>query len=469
MPADAIVDRLAALPPFTSVPREDLEWLAARGEVRTAASGTVMSGIGEPVEEMFVLLDGRVGLYAGKGNESRKLLEAGPGAVLGILPYSRFRRSPGAVVIEDDVTALMLHEAEFPALVRDHHELTTVLVHYMLDRAREYRAVQLNDDRLESLSRLASGFAHELNNPASAAARTAQSLAGLLDEEERAGRELAATGLGDDQLAVLDTVRRECQCTPAPRTALEAADREDDIAEWLARYGIDTVAAEALAASDVTMAALARMAEALPPDVLKIATRWIASGCAARMAARQIAVATGRIHDLVGAVKAFTFMDRQGVPEPVDVARGLADTLAMLESKARAKSATVHLETAPDLPRVHGFGSEINQVWQKLVDNALDAVGDAGRVTITATVRGDSVVVRVADDGSGIPQEIRARVFDPFFTMKPVGQGTGLGLDIARRIVNLHQGDIDFTSQPGRTVFRVRLPIAGARLMASGF
>ena len=125
----------------------------------------------------------------------------------------------------------------------------------------------------------------------------------------------------------------------------------------------------------------------------------------------------------------------------------------------------MHLETAADLPRVHGFGSEINQVWEKLVDNALDAVGDQGPVTITATARGDSIVVRVADDGPGIPEEIRARVFDPFFTTKPVGQGTGLGLDMARRIVHLHRGDIDFTTQPGRTVFRVRLPAASAAVM----
>jgi signal transduction histidine kinase len=185
------------------------------------------------------------------------------------------------------------------------------------------------------------------------------------------------------------------------------------------------------------------------------------------MAAQQIAVATGRIHDLVGAVKAFTFMDRHGVPEPVDVARGLSDTLAMLDSKARAKSVIVRLETAPDLPRVHGFGSEINQVWQKLVDNALDAVGDRGRVTITASTRGDSVLVRFADDGVGIPDDIQTRVFDPFFTTKPVGQGTGLGLDIARRLVKLHEGDIDFTSQPGRTVFRVRLPIAGPKTIGA--
>jgi signal transduction histidine kinase len=155
-------------------------------------------------------------------------------------------------------------------------------------------------------------------------------------------------------------------------------------------------------------------------------------------------------------------MDRGGVPEEVDLARGLADTIAMLESKSRAKSVAVRLETADDLPRVYGFGSEINQVWEKLIDNAIDAAGHEGHVTVTAMSRGDAVVVRVTDDGPGILEQHRARVFDPFFTTKPVGQGTGLGLDLARRLVHLHHGDVDFTTQPGRTVFRVRLPVTGA-------
>ena len=246
---------------------------------------------------------------------------------------------------------------------------------------------------------------------------------------------------------------------PVPsRSALDAADREDDIAEWLTRHGMDARAAEPLGASAVTIGALEDLSRALPPEAVGHAIRWVASGTAAREASRQIETASCRIHDLVRAVKGFTFMDREGVPEAVDVARGLADTLAMLEGKARAKSATVHCETAPDLPRVDAFGSEINQVWEKLVDNALDAVGPQGTVTITATARGDSVLVRIADDGPGIPEAIRTRIFDPFFTTKPVGQGTGLGLDMARRIVQNHGGDIDFSTQPGHTVFRVRLP-----------
>jgi signal transduction histidine kinase len=156
-------------------------------------------------------------------------------------------------------------------------------------------------------------------------------------------------------------------------------------------------------------------------------------------------------------------MDREGVPDNVDIARGLADTVAMLESKSRAKSVRVRIETADDLPAVYGFGSELNQVWEKLIDNAIDAARVEGNVTVTATRRGDSVVVGVMDDGPGIPEEHRARIFDPFFTTKPVGLGTGLGLDIARRFAHLNDGDVDFSSQPGHTVFRVRLPVAGTR------
>ena len=458
MPSDAVVDQLAAMSVFESVPRPDLEWLATQGEMRTFPEGSLFFNSTESIEEMFVLIAGRLMLHMDNKASGSRLLRAGAGRVLGTLPYSRFQRPPGTTIVDEDLTVFALHQRHFPEMTREHPALTTALVHHMLDRAREFRTVQLNDDRLQSLSRLASGFAHELNNPASAAARTAQALVGLLEEESAAARELMAARLTGDQLDVVDAIRAESTRPTPPRSALEAADREDDIAEWLTRHRLDTRAAEPLGASALTIATLDDLSRALPADVVGHVIRWIASGAAAREASRQVEAAACRIHDLVRAVKGFTFMDREGVPEPVDIARGLADTLAMLEGKARAKSATVRCETAPDLPRVDGFGSEINQLWEKLVDNAIDAVGPQGTVTITATARGDSVLVRIADDGPGIPEAIRGRIFDPFFTTKPMGQGTGLGLDMARRIVQTLGGDIDFTTQPGHTVFRVRLP-----------
>jgi signal transduction histidine kinase len=332
----------------------------------------------------------------------------------------------------------------------------------MIDRAREFRTVELQDERMQSLGRLASGLAHELNNPASAATRNAQWLGKLLDQAERAARALAAVRLTDAQLEAVDAVREVCTSPAGARSALEAADREDDIASWLARHGIDSLGAEALAACDVRLDNLEQLARTIPADGLDAAVRWVASGIAVRFVAHEIESATGRVHDLVDAVKGFTFMDRESVPDDVDIARGLTDTVAVLDNKSRAMSVDVRLETADQLPRVYGFGSELNQVWEKLIDNAIDAAGSEGKVTVTATSRDDTVLVRVADNGPGIPEPDRARVFDPFFTTKPVGQGTGLGLDSARRFVHLHHGDIDFTTQPGRTVFRVRVPVTGA-------
>ena len=468
MHPDDIVTRLAALRLFASVPREDLEWLVARGEIQTYAAGTTVRRSGVAIDEMSVLLAGRVALTVPKGGGWRTVLEVGAGYVLGVIPYSRFQKAPGNLVVRSACEVFVLHRTHFPEMIRERPDLTAALVHHMLDRAREFHTVQLHDERMQSLGRLASGLAHELNNPASAAARNAQSLAALLDEAEHASRALAKARLDDAQLAAVDAVLAACGEPVDARSALEAADREDDISEWLAGHGIDSDWAEALARSEVSLDTLDRLANTIPAGALGAAIRWVTSGAAAREVARRIESATRRIHDLVDAVKGFTFMDREGVPEEVDVARGLADTIAMLESKARAKSVSVRLETANDLPRVYGFGSEINQVWEKLIDNAIDAAGSEGNVTITATARDGAVVVRVTDDGAGIPEPIRARIFDPFFTTKATGQGTGLGLDLARRLVHLHHGELNFTSQPGRTVFRVRLPVTGVMETKAG-
>jgi signal transduction histidine kinase len=457
-----VVERLAALSLFADVPRTELEWFAGRGDVRVYAADTILLDVGAAIDEMFVVLTGRAALYMNKGGVWRRATESGPGKVHGAVPYSRGQTASGRIAIEDGATLFVFHRSHFNDLIRECPELTTALVHEMIDRARTGRAAQLHDERLESLGRLASGLAHELNNPASAASRSALSIAGLLDEAESAARALARARLSDDQLDVLDGVRTAC-AAPAPSLgALELADRENVFAEWFERQGIGFMGADALAASAVHIADLDRLAAAIPPPVLDAAIGWVASGHAARALAEEVASATGRIHDLVGATTRFTFMDRESVPSEIDVAQGLADTLMMLANKSRANSVAVRLEVAPDLPRVFGFGSEINQVWEKLVDNAIDAAGRDGHVTVGATFRGDTVFVHVTDDGPGIPEDHRARVFDPFFTTKPVGQGTGLGLDLVRRVVDFHHGDVHFTSEPGRTVFRVQLPVSVA-------
>jgi signal transduction histidine kinase len=462
MLANDDVDALASLPLLESVPRAQLEWLGARGDVQRLAPGASLLEPGSSIDEMWIVLAGRTAVYVRKEEAGgwRKFQDLGTGYVIGAMPYSRMQVAPARLLAEDDTTVFALNRSYFSDLIRECPELTAALVRHMLDRARDYRTIQLHDDRLQSLGRLAAGLAHELNNPASAAASHARSLAPLLGEVQTAWRALARARLTDEQLDEVDAFRRVCMDAAPPRRPLEAADREDEFSDWLIHHEIDPVAASALAASAVSLDALDHLADVLPSETLGAAIGWAASGTAALHAAKEIMTATGRIHDLVSAVKGFTFMDRQGVRDNVDIVRGLADTVAMLETKSRAKSVRVRIENADDLPLIDGFGSEFNQIWKKLIDNAIDAASVEGNVTVTATRSGDSVVVRVIDDGPGIPEEHRARIFDPFFTTKPVGLGTGLGLDIARRFAHVNDGDVDFSSEPGRTVFRVRLPIA---------
>jgi signal transduction histidine kinase len=219
-----------------------------------------------------------------------------------------------------------------------------------------------------------------------------------------------------------------------------------------------------LADTEVTFEALDALVAAVKRPALDAVVRWAAAGCAVRNLASTIQESAMRISSLVFAVKGFTHMDQANVAGPLELGPGLANTVAVLQSKAREKSVTVTLELEAELPKVRGYAGELNQVWGNLIDNALDAVANGGRVEVVAIRENQNVVVRIRDDGPGISTEIRDRVFDPFFTTKPQGQGTGLGLDIARRLVRHNDGVIDFESQRGRTEFRVRLPIAAISL-----
>jgi signal transduction histidine kinase len=193
---------------------------------------------------------------------------------------------------------------------------------------------------------------------------------------------------------------------------------------------------------------------------LNAAIRWLAADCKTHQLAAEIELAASRISSLVDAVKGFTHMDQHATPGPVNVAEGLSQTLAIHRGKARAKGVSVNMEIDPDLPLAQGLAAEFNQIWANLIDNALDAAPPLGSVVIDAKREGQNVVVRVVDDGPGIPAENKVRIFDPFFTTKKVGQGTGLGLDIVRRILQKHHGTIALESQPGRTQFEVALPLA---------
>jgi signal transduction histidine kinase len=213
---------------------------------------------------------------------------------------------------------------------------------------------------------------------------------------------------------------------------------------------------------------LDRLAKQLDASSLEVAVRWAAADCTVRSIASEIQEAAMRISGLVSAIKGFAHMDQAMVAEPVDLAATLGNTITVLNAKARSKSVAISVRVPPDLPRVRGFVGELNQIWANLIDNALDAVPESGRIDVTATREQRGVVVRVVDNGPGIPPEIRGRLFEPFFTTKPVGKGTGLGLDIVRRLVSHNDAEIEVDSEPGRTEFSVTLPLADVTTEQSG-
>jgi signal transduction histidine kinase len=460
MRTEELVDRLASHRTIGKAPRAELVWIATHGTVHQYQPGEVVSRQTEVVDGLYIMLSGRMSIYVNRGTLRRKVMEWHGGDVAGLLPYSRMLTPPGDSVIEEPAEAVAITRNDLPALIRNCYEVTAILVHVMTDRARRFTSTDLRDEKMLSLGKLAAGLAHELNNPASAAMRDAKSLANALTAAEEAARALGATGLTDAQLSELNAVHNLCMNAAANRSisGLALADREEEIAAWLKVHRANANAAEELARTAITNEALDSLASILQRTSLDTALRWIAAGFAARSLAIDLERAATRIHALVAAVKGFTHMDRAPDQGPVDIPKGLADTVALLYGKARTKSAVITLNIAPDLPSIHGLSAEINQIWMNLIDNAIDAAPVNGHVTVTATHEGANVVVRVVDDGPGIPPDVKGNIFDPFFTTKSVGQGTGLGLDIVRRVVNWHNGEIEVVSEPGRTEFRVSIP-----------
>lgn len=461
-----VVELLSRHRTLGGAPRDELEWLAAHGELRHVERTTLLKPTGEThpfvmagLESLIIHFSGRMVLYADHGAGPHKVMEWTGGDVNGLLPYSRMSGpGQGEMVVTDPMDTLVVNRIHFPEMIRACPAVTAMLVHVMLDRARHFRASELQDEKMKSLGKLAAGLAHELNNPASASTRSAQLLRQALAQADEAARTLRTAGLTEAQFAVLERVRETCLSGEGVSlTALERADREDALVDWLTAHDADTSAAAALTETSVGTTMLDELAATLPPTALDAAIRWVATGCSIHTLAAEIEHGTARISTLVGAVKRFTYMDRALTPEAVSVAESVNDTILLLHQKIREKSIAVAIDIGPDLLPARAIGGDLNQILMRVIDNALDASPDSGRVTISAEAVHNRVVVRIVDNGPGIPQEIRARVFDPFVTSKPVGQGVGLGLDIARQLVRRNDGDIEVDSKPGHTEFRITL------------
>jgi signal transduction histidine kinase len=439
-----------------------LEWLLARGEFRHYALGAVLNAKMTPATAMVVLLEGHVTIRVNRGTGAHKIVEWRAGDVTGALPYSRGGKPPDDAVADEHCETFEVPREIFPEMIRECPMLTARLVHVMLDRVRVFTSADLRDEKLVALGKLAAGLAHELNNPASAATRAAKGLAEAQLAADAAARRLGALRLNAQQLAALDSVADACRGDgSAPhRTALERSDREEELSAWLKRHRGNESCVVPLAETSITLEDLDALAAVITGAELDAALCWLATGCASRALAGAVEISASRISEIVNAVKGFTYMDQAPNAVSVDLRRGIQDAITMLNAKVRAKAADIAVELPADLPAVRAVGAELNQVWLNLLDNALDAIDEKGRIRIAGRKEPEYVIVEVIDNGAGIPAETLWRIFEPFYTTKGVGKGTGLGLDIVRRLLQRQDGGIDAESAPGRTAFKVFLPIA---------
>ena len=381
--------------------------------------------------------------------------------------YRAFREHEGTHV--DDEVMFRKNGERFPAeywsypVERDGELVGCVLTFVDISERRRVEEELRQTEKMAALGKLSAGLAHELNNPAAAAARASGQLLEGIDGLQSATSELGRVNLGPDLwVTVTDFYRelRERSAEAPTLSPLEASDREEELLGWLEAHGVDAAweVAPTLVAAAVRGEDLDAIAAGLPAGRLGGALAWVCKALVVQELARTVSHSSRNISALVDAVKSYSHMDRAPVQD-VDVHQGIEDTITILGHKLK-RGIEIVREYDRDLPHIEIRGSELNQVWTNLIDNSIAAMGEQGTITIRTYREDDRLTVEVADDGPGIPDEIQPRIFDPFFTTKDVGDGTGLGLDIVRRIVTARcGGEVGFHSRPGETVFRVRLPL----------
>jgi signal transduction histidine kinase len=456
-----MIDRLSALPALADIPREQLQWLLDHGEVHQAGDGATFRGVSDGLTGLFLLISGRFSVRVNQGGVEREVREVTPGHPTGYLPYSKMSAPRGYLVADGPVEFLLIRLEDLKAMTRECYEFTAACVQEMLARARIFKADDKRQEKMAALGRLSAGLAHELNNPASAAASAARQLDAARVELVNATRDLGAIGLMGaslEALQSLESVRRKTASEPL--SPLDRAEHEDRVMEWLDGHKVDIRLADALVERGLTVTDLDAAASAFGAGQLAPVLMYLAADRTVRGLIAETSSAADRIHALVAAVKKHTHMDRAPAPVSIRLEEHLADTVTLMSARAARKRLSVELRVEADLPAVTASVADLNQVWMHLVDNAIDAVGESGRIDIDARRDRNNVVVRIIDDGTGIPEELQERVFEPFFTTKDVGEGRGLGLEVVRSVVLSHRGTVDLTSIPGRTEFRVTLPMS---------
>ncbi|HEX3724341.1 MAG TPA: ATP-binding protein [Nitrolancea sp.] len=450
---------------FEDYSREQLDWVLEHSEARELAAGEIAVVQDQPADAFWVLLDGEIRFSRTVGGQDVVLeVDDRPGSWGGWLPM--FDKVPTiSLRALQPSRVLRIPKVDMQAMLDGGFPLTKHLLIGLYGTMQNVEAIRLQQQKLAALGKLAAGLAHELNNPAAAAGRAAAQLRDLLlSQEERALR--LAQQLTADDVDWLLTLKREMMeraTSQEPLNPIDQSDREDELLAWLKAHGIERGwdLAPDLVTAGVGTADLEPIVARLPLTSAANAVSWLCTSLSAAALADTVEHSAGRISELVKAIKDYSYMDQAPIQD-VDIHDGIENTLKLFVFKFKASKIEIVRQYDRGLPHLTVYGSELNQVWTNLMANAVEAMAPQGhgRLTIRTSREDDNVIVEISDTGPGIPRDVQSRIWEPFFTTKGVGDGTGLGLDTTRRIVvRQHHGDISVSSQPGETRFRVCLPI----------
>jgi signal transduction histidine kinase len=457
---DELAEKLRKVKAFADLSTEDLDWVLSKAEVIRVQPGQAIFREGEPAERMLVILEGEV-RGRRESTADSMVFSSRTGDVTGLLPFSRMTHYGITGRALTPLVGLVYHTKDFPQLIQRLPIVAQKLIGVLTDRVRDFTRTEQQNEKLAALGKLSAGLAHELNNPSAAARRSAGALKDCLQRLRKATRD---TNLSSEDCGLLAQREEEIRGALRPaedRDEFVRVEREEAVQTWLEKHKVAEawklapLLAEANLSDEHLESFAAVSGNSVGPELIRFATLLEMDRIAV-----ELDHSTERISDLIKAIKEYSYMD-QAPSQEVDLKQSLETTLTIMNHKLK-HGITVKRDYAPDLPKLMAYGSELNQVWTNLIDNAADAMNGKGKLLVRAVQENDYILVEIGDNGPGIPAEVQTRIFEPFFTTKEVGEGTGLGLDVVHRIVKKMHGQINVKSVPGDTRFQVRIPLKGA-------